>query len=239
MRLAQILRERFPRSGRDSMNIRTTFSLAIVATATAASAQFHEGVLTGLWTDRTPGTNTMTTSFQAGANFSINGNTYTITRLDSFLIVGDDLTAGAALNNGHFGLGTRLNSLNGQAATWSQANPFKFTDVTSSTWDPVRNPGGGNIVERAGWDAKGSNRIDVPMTGGGSVEWSIATLRSEHVNDFFAYHVVFDRAFENTNGNTAFVRGLPSSGLSEPVPEPGTLAALGLGAAALMRRRKR
>lgn len=115
-----------------------------------------------------------------------------------------------------FGVWALNNSNTGLAASGTTQNGWGY--------DESNNPD-----DIAGWKTNPPNALS-----NGSLTFTYSTINQANINQF-GYHVRLTSGFfPGTSGNTGFVTATPSM-----VPEPASMAALGLGAVALIRRRKK
>lgn len=108
---------------------------------------------------------------------------------------------------------------------WARSDDDDLTGGTTSfsVWGAdASNSGPGGII---GWKTNPNTGI----TPGGTQSFTFDSLDLSKV-ERFGFHARFSSNFAPAGGNTAYVTA---------VPEPGTIAAVGLGIAALMRRRRK
>jgi hypothetical protein len=97
------------------------------------------------------------------------------------------------------------------------------TGTNQNFWTfDLNNSGPGGL---SGWEAANANS---GITPGQSISFTFTTLNPTSW-DRFGFHLRYSAEFEQTGGNTSFVA----------VPEPASLAALALGAAGIVRLRRR
>ncbi len=114
--------------------------------------------------------------------------------------------------------------------TLSASGPLNGLGSTQQNWNWKGSTAGGGEI--AGWS---NNSKSNAITPGNQMTLSYAGLSQNNVDDY-GFH--FSLA-QNFNGsNTAYFKGSGSFNPNTGVPEPASIACLGVGALALLRRRR-
>jgi hypothetical protein len=147
----------------------------------------------------------------SGVNVSSSGLNYTVSLQPGAFITVNNVDYGVS---GIFGFWTLSSDM-----------PLSADGAPQSNWTWNESSSSGNI---AGWHNPSKSDM---ITPGGNLTFSYSQLAQQNVEDI-GFHLLLTSNFNGTN--TAYFKGQAG-----PVPEPASLAYLGLGAIVLVRRRRR
>lgn len=168
---------------------------------------------------------------QSISSFSLSGDFSGISILTS-----DQLTYVVSVGaNPKFNVGGTDYTITDVIGFWVLSDVADFNASNSNfdsgvgSWKERNNNSGTGAI--AGWRASNAN---VGLQPGESETFSFASLTPSSQIDGYGLHVRVEGTFPGSSGNTGHIRTQDN-----PVPEPTSIAVLGIGAAALLRRRSR